>query len=64
VSGKGAFLGHADHDSRAVRISLPVAQVPPEPEQLDLLSAIAEEEEGFADWDIFGPADDDEDEAA
>ncbi len=32
-----------------------------EPEQLDLETAIAEADEGFADWDVF---DDDEEEPA
>ena len=34
------------------------------PEQLDLETAIAEQEEGFTDWDIFEPPAEDEDEAA
>jgi hypothetical protein len=59
------LFSHADHDRSPVRISLPEAQVPPEPEQLDLETAIAEQEEGFADWDVFAPPeDDDEDEAS
>jgi hypothetical protein len=64
VSGKGAFFGSRVPDRSPVRISLPEAQVPPEPEQLDLLTAIAEEAEGFAGWDVFSSADDDQDEAA
>jgi hypothetical protein len=36
-----------------------------EPEQLDIETAIAEQEEGFTDWDVFAPpADDDEEESA
>jgi hypothetical protein len=63
VSDKGAFFGSRVHDRSPVRISLPEAQVPPEPEQLDLETAIAEQEEGFADWDIFATPAEDEDEA-
>jgi hypothetical protein len=36
-----------------------------EPEQLDLVTAIEEAEQGFADWDVFAPpAEDDEEEPA
>jgi hypothetical protein len=38
---------------------------PQAPEQLDLIAALVEQEEGFAGWDVFAPpAVDDEEEPA